>query len=363
LNRPFIKGLELSRLFYHEAVKPILANHFPDLIYSAALIGSGSDVLGFDTPQSMDHDWGPRLMLFLHEDDHESYHEEIHQRLNQELPGEVFGYPTRFARHEDGSAVMAENSSASVQHGVRLLTVQGYFKDILKFDPVGRMRAVDWISIPQYSLLMLTSGSVFEDGLGQLAPIRAKLNYFPHEIWLYLLAAQWQRIAQEEAFMGRCGQIGDDLGSRLVAARLVHDLMRLCFLMEKQYAPYIKWLGSAFAQLNCASNLAPLLTKVMESDSWQERQTYLTSAYEFVAEMHNALEITPLLPAKVTPFHQRPFSVLHADRFCAAIREVIKSEEVLALPEHLGAIDQFVDSTDGLIHLHHFTAIYTNRGV
>jgi hypothetical protein len=63
VNQPFVRGLDLCELFYKEAVKPILAQSFPDLVYSAALIGLGSEVLGFDTPQSMDHDWGPRLML------------------------------------------------------------------------------------------------------------------------------------------------------------------------------------------------------------------------------------------------------------------------------------------------------------
>ena len=53
MNHTFIKGLELSELFYKEAVKPILAKRFPDLNYSAALIGLGSEVLGFDMPQSM----------------------------------------------------------------------------------------------------------------------------------------------------------------------------------------------------------------------------------------------------------------------------------------------------------------------
>lgn len=53
---------------------------------------------------------------------------------------------------------------------------------------------------------MLTSGRVFHDGLDQLGPLRVGLQYYPVDVWLYLLAAQWRRIAQEEAFMGRCGQ-------------------------------------------------------------------------------------------------------------------------------------------------------------
>lgn len=358
LNHTFIKGLDLSELFYEEAVKPILAKRFPDLVYSAALIGLGSEVLGFDTPQSMDHDWGPRLMLFLPEADHETYRDEIDQVLRQELPGEIHGYPTNFGHHEDGTTVMTATDSGHINHGVMFLTVQCFFKYVLSFDPTGNIRAADWISVPEYRLLMLASGRVFHDGLGQLEPIRARLHYYPDDVWLYLLAAQWRRIAQEEAFMGRCGQVGDDLGSRLVAARLVRDLMRLCFLMKRLYAPFIKWFGSAFAQLDCATDLVPIFTRVLEANSWEERQTHLTVAYGSVAKMYNTLGITKPLITGVSQFHSRPFLVIHADRFVDAIRAEIKSEEVRALPEHLGSFDQFIDSTDAQRYLDRFKEVY-----
>lgn len=56
----FIPGLELSRTFYVQVVRPILT----DIPHSAALIGAGSEVLAFDTERSTDHDWGPRVVLF-----------------------------------------------------------------------------------------------------------------------------------------------------------------------------------------------------------------------------------------------------------------------------------------------------------
>lgn len=54
----FVPGIELGRRFYREAVEPILQRTFPDLRYSAGLIGTGSEVLGFDTERSSDHHWG-----------------------------------------------------------------------------------------------------------------------------------------------------------------------------------------------------------------------------------------------------------------------------------------------------------------
>ncbi|MBN2391358.1 MAG: DUF4037 domain-containing protein [Anaerolineae bacterium] len=335
---PFIKGVDLSQIFYEEAVKPILGKHLPGLSHSAALIGAGSEVLGFDTAQSRDHDWGPRVMLFLTEDDHARHHEQIDQILSQELPAEIRGYPTTFEYHEDGL----------IHHRVVIFTVRDFFESVLTFDPTGDIRAADWLSIPEYRLGMLTAGRVFHDGLGELEPLRAKLHYYPHDVWLYMLAAQWQRIAQEEPFMGRCGQVDDELGSRVVAARLVHDIMRLCFLMERTYTPYIKWFGIAFAQLDCAETLLPVLLRVLSANSWQEREKRLSTAYEFVAGMHNDLGITDPLSTKVSQFYLRPFFVIKAERFVNAIRTAITSEEVRVLPEHLGAVNQFVDSTDAL---------------
>ncbi len=65
----FISGLDLSRRFFRDVIHPLLAAAFPALRYAAALLGPGSEVLGFDTEMSIDHDWGPRLFLFLREED------------------------------------------------------------------------------------------------------------------------------------------------------------------------------------------------------------------------------------------------------------------------------------------------------
>jgi hypothetical protein len=306
----------------------------------------------------MDHDWGPRLFLFLREVDHENYRDEIDQVLRKELPDKIHGYTTNFGYHDDGTTVMTDDEQNFVNHRVMILVIRCFFESVLKFDPTGDIRPVDWVSVPENHLLMLTSGRVFYDGLGQLEAVRKKLKYYPDDVWYYLLAVQWQRISQEEHFMGRCGQVGDDLGSRLVAARIVRDLMRLCFLMERQYAPYIKWFGSAFRQLDCADELQHVFAEVLRADTWEERQKHLNIAYEFVARMHNALKITPPLEAEVSPFFNRPFLVINAGRFVDSIREQIQCEEVNALPKNLGGFDQFIDSTDALEYIDRIKTVY-----
>ena len=60
----FIPGLELSRRFYWEAVRPVLEGSFGGLPHSAALIGPGSETLGFDDEMSTDHGWGAAAAAF-----------------------------------------------------------------------------------------------------------------------------------------------------------------------------------------------------------------------------------------------------------------------------------------------------------
>ena len=274
----FLPGLDLSEAFYEEAVKPIIDKHFPELAYSAARIGHGSDVLGYDTAQSMDHGWGPQLQIFLKDSDYSSIKEELDEVLRQNLPYEIRGFPTNFSYHEDGTTRMEMITSGPVNHGVIINTISAFFIEYLGFNPTQDLRIIDWLVLPQQMLQSIANGRVFHDALGKLEPIHNKLEYYPHDLWLYLLANQWRRISQEQAFMGRSGQVGDELGSRIIATRLIRDIMMLCFLMEKKYAPYIKWFGTAFSQLDSAKTLTPLFIQIMDAPTWQKRQVPLTKA-------------------------------------------------------------------------------------
>ncbi len=338
--------MELCRRFYFEAVRPTLEAQFPGLPHSAAHLGRGSDVLGFDTPQSMDHHWGPKVDIFLEPGDHSRHASDIDAILRGSLPRSVAGFPTHFADPEIDGGRMASKQTGPLNHGVRFFTIQSFFGPYLGWDPANPLEPAGWLTFPEQKLRTVRSGRVFHDGLGALSSIRAKLHYYPRDVWLYRLAAGWRRISQEEAFLGRTGDVGDDLGSRLLAARLVQDLISLCFMLERQYAPYIKWLGTAFRQLACAGELMPVFHKVLRAEDWRRREAHLSEAYHRVAEIHNGSGITPPLSTKMLPFHRRPYLVPHAQRFVEALRGAIEDPAVRALPPYLGSVDQYIDSTD-----------------
>ena len=176
-------------------------------------------------------------------------------------------------------------------------------------------------------------------------------------MWRYLLACQWKRLSQEEAFVGRCGEVGDELGSAVVAARQVRDVMRLCFLMSRRYAPYSKWFGSAFAQLPCAATLTPMLRGVLAATQWNAREESLAAAYRTVAAMHNGLGLTEPVDPATRPYHTRPYQVLHAERFADSLFATITDPEVRRLPLY-GNADQAFDSTDALSSRDNARALY-----
>lgn len=352
----FVPGLALCGAFYREAVRPLLDRAFPGLPHSAALIGAGSEVLGFDTERSTDHHWGPRVQLFLRQPDHATHAAAIAGVLARELPPVFRGYSTNWTLpnpRDNGTQLLAPAEHGLVRHRVAIATVAGFLHAALGFDPREGIARTDWLVTPAQVLLSMTAGAVYHDGLGELEPARQALTWYPHDLWLYLISCGWSRIAEEEAFVGRCAEVGDELGSRMVAARLARDVMRLCFLLERRYAPYSKWLGTAFSRLPCAEHIGPDLVAALAARDFPTRERQLVAAFERTAALHNRLGITAPVEATARPYFTRPFQVIGADRFAAAARAAIRDEAVLALPANVGSIDQWADSTPVLSYTEH----------
>ena len=228
---------------------------------------------------------------------------------------------------------------------MEIYTIESFFKEYLLIDPNDDLTASDWLTLSEQKLRTIRSGKIFYDKLG-LESIQKKLHYFPKDIWLYMLTSEWMKISKEEPFVGRTGDVGDELGSKIIAARLVQSIMKLCFLMEKEYAPYSKWFGTAFSRLKCAKKLASTLDKILASRDWKEREKHLSQAYKVVAQMHNNLKITKPLATEVSSFHNRPYLVIHGEVFANELKKKIKDPAVKKISADIGSVNQLSNTVD-----------------
>ncbi len=338
-----ISGLALARAFFHDAVEGILARHFPRLRYAAALLGEGSEVLGLDDAVSRDHHWGPRLLVFLEKADYLAVAESARAILANELPLEFMGYPTNWTEPNDHHVqLLAPAATHPVNHRVEFHTVGGYLKERLGLEGQG-ISTADWFTIPEQALLEFTSGEVFHDTAGTLTRARQELAYFPEQVWKALLASELGMIAEERAFVGRAGQRGDELGSAIVAGRQVKRVMRVAFLVARQYAPYPKWFGTAFKRLPANKRLGPLLLKCLGAGDWREREGALADVYILLVEEMAAAGIIKGVRVERTTYYSRDQIDVDIGPVIACLSKGL--DERLMRIAAMGSTSQFIDES------------------
>ncbi|MCU1464717.1 MAG: hypothetical protein JWM72_645 [Actinomycetia bacterium] len=328
MSPEFVPALELNAGFYRDVVAPLIG----DRRHAAALLGYGSELLGFDTERSTDHGWGPRLQVFVPAAEVTL----VLAAIDGGLPAEYRGWPVAFG----WDAVPAT-------HHVQVVPLDAWLLAQLGCDPLGRMSFADWLTIPQQRLLGVVRGAVYHDPTGALTAVRERLRYFPPDLALWMLACQWRRIWQVEPLVGRTAEVGDEAGSRLVASRIVRDLMRLHFVLARVYWPYEKWFGSAYRALPHAREVLPALEAALDARNHPAREDALVAAYESLARLHNETGLTDPVDPRVSFFYGRPFRVPKGDRFVDACLRRVRDDSLRSRPL-VGSIDQIVDSIDVL---------------
>lgn len=347
----FIPGHRLSHALYDGFVAPALATRLPGLRYAAALVGHGSDVLGFDSARSTDHDWGPRLQVVLADQDLAGQSASVLEVIDEALPEAVLGVPVEIpgSTNLPGDEETRPHSQDERRHGVTVTSVTRLQRDLLGTpdDPRWWDHA-RWLTTPRQSLLEFTAGPMFRDDTGELSAARDALAWYPRDVWLYVMSGRWQRIAQIESFVGRAAEAGDDLGSKLLVGQLAGDIMHLALLQRRAYAPYPKWLGSSFARHEEDSALATALIAAVAADSAQERQNALVGALVQLSRRHDLLHVTAPMLSRVERFFDRPYPVIWSERIARALHGAIRSPLERALPFGLGGIDELTNATDAL---------------
>lgn len=330
-------GLDLAEAFHREVLEPLVG----DVPHAACLLGEGSEVLGFDTQRSRDHEWGPRAQVLVAAADVE----EVAARIDGGLPDTFRGLPTRWTSLAEGGAVA---------HHVEVTTLEAWLARALGFDPREGIDTAAWLAVPQQRLLEVVCGRVFRDEPGELTRVRALLAWYPPDVWRWMMASAWRLVWAAQPSRARCLETGDALGERLLAARLCRLSMDLAFLQERRYHPYEKWYGAAFDRLDAAPTLRPLLAEALGPSDPAATTDVLAQALTWLGERQNALGLcAPVAPA-IGPFAVgigdavRPYALVNAGDYARALREAIADAGLRELIP-VGAVDQLTHADDGLV--------------
>ena len=322
----FKKGLELNREFYADIVKPLLKKGYPDLQYSASLLGYGSDVLGYDTETSMDHNWGPRLQLFIKD---EKLIPELNNYFRNELPFEYKSFPVNFSSPAyDGVQRMERSDKKPVNHLIEIKIPEDYFKERYGIAKMENYANSDWLGFTDQNLLEITSGLVFHDGLNILNKMREELKFYPLDICKLRMAILWNYISNKEAFIGRCIATNDNIGLKINSCRIVNYLIKILFYLEKKYLPYSKWFGTGFRELAIYSEVSDAINSTLIENIPQKIEEKLCFLYEKVVEAHNKNDLLPPLENKARNYFNRPYKVIFAENIVKELVNSIHDEEM-----------------------------------
>jgi hypothetical protein len=321
-------GAGLARGFHDEVVAPLLRRELPGVPLVAGRFGAGSDVLGFDDEVSRDHDWGLRLTVLVPQDAVGP----VGDLLDRELPPAWAGHPVRFPTTWDPAQ----------RHRVEVDTPDGFVRTRLGVGAAQEPTTADWLSFTGQAVLELLAGPVFCDDEGRWAALRDRFAWYPDDVWRHLVASAWQQLEQELPFVGRTGARGDDLGSRLITARLAGVAVQLGLLLDRVWAPYAKWVGTVFAG-SPSGRVAPHLDRALAAGDWRGREAGLCAALDGLLQRQAQVGLPAPGPA-TAPFHDRPF------------RGVVETLPAALAPAGggwgplgVGAVGHWVDAVDVLV--------------
>lgn len=352
-----MNGLQLAREFYFDCVQQIITDRLPELNdrYAAGLIGYGSDVFGNDDELSRDHEWGPRLHIFIDKDLHRKYAGKIDKVFSEFLPASFEGFPTRFKLTHVGAVMTTEKDGF---HHIVITTPERFLELTIGFDFVPKAD-LDWLLISEQRLLEFTRGEIFADFTGEISRLRKDLKYFPDDVWKYRLAFLLESIPWEDDLISLCGYRGDHLSMHINLDKTIERIMKLCFLLNKKYCPLSpKWLHREFKKLpELSGDIKPHLQKAFEEVDYDSKIGHVNKAYDIIVEFMSSRGLCNFYPAE--SFHFRGNAKYDfqksAKEIFDKIEGALKKITINGIP--LSAVDQWINNEDFLMSAVHLASV------
>lgn len=252
------KGLELSRLYYEKAGKPMLEEKYPAYIgrIAVGLVGEGSECLGYDDAYSTDHDYGPGFCVWLTKEDYEQIGKQMQADYDR-LPDEFMGFPGRNTTGQSGKRV-----------GV--FEIGEFYRNIVGCERAPE-RESEWAKLQEEMLRTVTNGEVFEDPLGEFSSVREGFCHRPEAVRL-------QKLCEQLALAGQAGQYNlprmlkrGDFGSAHLCRNYFADaVISIGYLLNRRYRPFYKWQIRDMEQFTVLRELPEKLVGLMETSLQDE---------------------------------------------------------------------------------------------
>lgn len=132
---------------------------------------------------------------------------------------------------------------------------------------------VGWSHTRQTHLYMLQHATVFHDPLGEFTARRDGFRFYPHEVWLSQVRAQllWVWHYGQYNFARRMVHRQDSATTSICLNEFVQATMRLCMLLNGDYAPYWKWLPTEFRKQPNTVHLNVMLDNLLRASETTEQ--------------------------------------------------------------------------------------------
>lgn len=252
-----ITGMELSRRYYEEYGRSMIEEKFPDYVNKIAvgLVGEGSDCFGFDDMVSRDHDYGPGFCMWVTKD--------IYEKIGVELQREYDLLPEEFLGYEKKKTIVTPGGQTVRRVGVFL--IEDFYLNV-----IGRREVPttweEWMYLEDHQLATATNGCVFKDQEGLFTQFRKELlEYYPEEVRIKKIAFEVAGMAQSGQYnVPRMWKRGEKVAAFLALSEFIKHSMSVVFLLEREYAPYYKWMYHKMCQLPLGKRIASQLESLLD---------------------------------------------------------------------------------------------------
>ncbi|MFC1838760.1 DUF4037 domain-containing protein [Thermodesulfobacteriota bacterium] len=244
------------------------------------LVGDGSECYGFDDEISQDHDFGPRIMVWLTPEDFDEFGEKL-QNIILNLPRKFLGYN-------------GVNTSQYGEGREGVFTIPGFYKRFIGVDqPPSTVR--EWRSLPESNLSLVTNGEVFSDPPGEFTRFRnALLEGYPKDLRLKMMAARCMKMAQSGQYnYARSLKRRESVAAQMAASEFIDSTISLIYLMNNRYKPFYKWMHRGLMELPVLGQESyHLLSDLAHSNHFEENINIIESICRLVINKLREMGLT-----------------------------------------------------------------------